>query len=81
LDGVCLTITDEVIPEIAKRTVETKAGTRALRSFLQDIMPDVIYSIPRDDRISEVVISKDVFDEKEKPQFIMKEQIFRLSLP
>jgi ATP-dependent Clp protease ATP-binding subunit ClpX len=73
LDGVRLTIADDVIPEIAKRAVEMKTGARALRSLLEDMMLDIMYRVPQNDKISEVIISKDVFGKKAEPTFVMEE--------
>jgi ATP-dependent Clp protease ATP-binding subunit ClpX len=73
LDGVRLTIADDVIPEIAKQAVKMKTGARALRSLLENMMLDIMYKVPQNDKISEVIISKDVFNKKCEPTFVTKE--------
>lgn len=75
LDGVRLTIADDVIPEIAKRAVEMKTGARALRSLLENMMLDIMYKVPQNDKISEVIVSKDVFNKKSEPEFVMGNNI------
>jgi ATP-dependent Clp protease ATP-binding subunit ClpX len=73
LDGVRLTIVDDVIPEIAKQAVKMKTGARALRSLLENMMLDIMYKVPQNDKISEVIISKDAFNKKCEPTFVTKE--------
>jgi ATP-dependent Clp protease ATP-binding subunit ClpX len=73
LDGVRLTIADDVIPEIAKQAVKMKTGARALRSLLENMMLDIMYKVPQNDKISEVIISKDVCNKKCEPTFVTEE--------
>ncbi|MDR2603273.1 MAG: ATP-dependent Clp protease ATP-binding subunit ClpX [Puniceicoccales bacterium] len=73
LDGVRLTIADDVIPEIARQAVKMKTGARALRSLLENMMLDIMYKVPQNDKISEVIISKDVYNKKCEPIFVMEE--------
>jgi ATP-dependent Clp protease ATP-binding subunit ClpX len=72
LDGVELTVAPGVVPEIAKRAIEMKTGARALRSILEGMMLDVMYKVPQDDSISEVVLDMDVLTKKSSPKFIAK---------
>jgi ATP-dependent protease Clp ATPase subunit len=38
------------------------------------MMLDIMYKVPQNDKISEVIISKDVFNKKCEPTLVMKEQ-------
>jgi ATP-dependent Clp protease ATP-binding subunit ClpX len=75
LDGVKLTITDEVVLEITKRAVEMKTGARALRSILEGMMLDIMYNVPQNKKIFEVIFDKDSFDKKSDPKFLMREDV------
>jgi ATP-dependent Clp protease ATP-binding subunit ClpX len=79
LDGVKLTIAPDVVSEIAKRAIEMKTGARALRSILEGMMLDIMYKIPQDDDISEVIFDRDSFDKKSEPKFIMGRKFQRRS--
>ncbi len=59
LDGVELEFTDEVAELIAKKAYELKTGARGLRSIVEGIMQEYMYSVPSDPEIKTLVISKD----------------------
>ncbi|MDR2603391.1 MAG: hypothetical protein LBC11_02425 [Puniceicoccales bacterium] len=50
-----------------------KTGARALRSLLENMMLDIMYKVPQNDKISEVIISKDVYNKQCEPTFVTKE--------
>jgi len=56
MDGVKLTFTPDAVKAIAQKAIALKTGARALRSIMENLMLDVMYEIPHDDAISEVVI-------------------------
>ncbi len=59
MDHVDLSFEDEAVEEIAKKAMERKTGARGLRSILENIMMDVMYTIPSDDSIVKCTITKD----------------------
>lgn len=40
-------------------------GARALRAIIEEFMLDIMYEIPKDDNIGEVVITKEYIEEPE----------------
>ena len=60
MDDVTLTVTDEAYQEIAKKAIERKTGARGLRSIMENLLLDVMYTLPAKKDIKEVVIDKDV---------------------
>ncbi|MBO7243672.1 MAG: ATP-dependent Clp protease ATP-binding subunit ClpX [Alphaproteobacteria bacterium] len=72
MDEVTLTVTDEAYQEIAKKAIERKTGARGLRSIMENLLLDVMYTLPEKKDIKEVVIDKDVVLGKKKPKFIKK---------
>lgn len=56
MDGVKLSFTPDAVKAIAEKAVVLKTGARALRSIMEGLMLDVMYEIPHDSGISEVVI-------------------------
>ncbi|MDF1561959.1 MAG: ATP-dependent Clp protease ATP-binding subunit ClpX [Deltaproteobacteria bacterium] len=67
LDGVQLKFTDEALRAVAEEAITNKAGARGLRAVLERAMLDVMYDIPSNRRIREVVINEDVIRKREEP--------------
>lgn len=63
LDGVDLTFDAEAIEAIADKALERKTGARGLRAIMENVMLDLMYTIPSADDISEVIITKDMVEE------------------
>lgn len=59
LDGVKLTFDDAAVEAIADKAVKRKTGARGLRSIIEETMTDVMFRVPSDESISEVVITKE----------------------
>ena len=71
LDNVELEFTDKALKAIANKAIERKTGARGLRSIIEDIMTEIMFEIPSNDRISKVVITEPTITEKEKPEIQM----------
>ena len=60
LEGVKLRFTDEAVRQIAKKAMEFGTGARALRSIMESIMLDVMYSLPdKGGKVREIEIGPD----------------------
>lgn len=69
IDGANLKFDDEALIEIATLAIERKTGARGLRSIMEEVMIDLMYELP-DLNGYDVVISKDVVKNGEKPILI-----------
>jgi ATP-dependent Clp protease ATP-binding subunit ClpX len=67
LEKVNLKFTDGAMVAIAKEALKRKTGARGLRSILENAMLDVMYEIPSQDRVKEVVINEDVVLNRARP--------------
>ena len=47
---------------IAKKAMEKDTGARALRAIIEEFMLDIMYEIPKDDNIGEVIITKEYIE-------------------
>ncbi len=74
MDGVNLKFTPEALTSIARQALKHKAGARGLRAILEGAMLDIMYEIPSQPNIKEVVISEEVILRKEKPLMLMHKQ-------
>jgi len=67
MEGVDLTFTDEALCAIAQKALEKKTGARGLRSIIESSMLDVMYDIPSNTSIKEVIITPDVVNGAQAP--------------
>ena len=52
---------------IANEALERKSGARGLRAIMEAMMLDIMYDIPSEPNIKEVVISEEVITNHEHP--------------
>jgi ATP-dependent Clp protease ATP-binding subunit ClpX len=67
MEGVTLKFTDGALAAIAGEAMKRKTGARGLRSILENAMLDVMYEIPSQDRVKEVVFSEEVILQNAQP--------------
>jgi len=67
MEGVHLRFTDGALAAIAREALKRKSGARGLRAILENIMLDVMYDIPSQPNIKEVLISEEVVTNQEQP--------------
>lgn len=67
MENVHLKFTDGALVAIAKEALGRKTGARGLRSILENAMLDVMYDIPSQDRVKEVVLNEEVITKGAEP--------------
>jgi ATP-dependent Clp protease ATP-binding subunit ClpX len=67
MEGVELTFTEESLKAIAHKALEKRTGARGLRSIIESCMLDVMYDIPSNTSIKEVIITPDVVNGQQAP--------------
>ena len=72
-DGVKLTVEDDAVREIAQTAIRLKTGARGLRTIIEGIMTEVMYKIPSEDNVEEVVITKECLTDGKQPTIIYKQ--------
>jgi ATP-dependent Clp protease ATP-binding subunit ClpX len=70
MENVQLRFTEGALLAVAKQAIERKAGARGLRAILESIMLEVMYEVPSDPDIKEVIISEDTVAKGEKPLIV-----------
>lgn len=58
LDEVKLEFEDDALRAIAEKAMKKDTGARALRAIIEEFMLDIMYEIPKDDNIGEVLITR-----------------------
>ena len=71
IDNVELDFTDKALEAIAEKAIERKTGARGLRSIIEDVMTEIMFEIPSDERINKVVITEPTINKKERPEIQM----------
>ena len=64
-EGVKVTWTDEAAAEIAREALQRKVGARGLRMILEELMLDVMYNVPGNKKIKELVITDEMVRTRE----------------
>ncbi|MBQ6386174.1 MAG: ATP-dependent Clp protease ATP-binding subunit ClpX [Lachnospiraceae bacterium] len=72
MDEVRLVFEEEALRSIAKRALDRDTGARALRSIIEEFMLDIMYEIPKDSNIGEVVITKEYVEHTGGPRIVMR---------
>ena len=71
LDNVELEFTQEALKAIAQKAIARKTGARGLRSIIEDVMTDIMFDIPSNERINKVIITETTINSGEKPEVKM----------
>ena len=72
LDNVKLEFEDGALEAIAEKALEKKTGARALRAIIEEIMLDIMYEIPKDDKIGKVTITREYVEHKGGPKITLR---------
>jgi ATP-dependent Clp protease ATP-binding subunit ClpX len=59
-EGVKVTWTDEAVRGIAHEALQRKVGARGLRMILEELMLDLMYHVPGNKRVKELVITEEM---------------------
>ncbi len=70
MEDVKLTFTDEALVAIAEKAIDRKTGARGLRSILEGLLMNTMFDVPGDKNLEEVIISKEVVNDGEKPAMV-----------
>ena len=74
MDGVQLKFTPDALSAIAREALKQKAGARGLRSILERAMLDIMYEIPSEESVKEVVVNEEVVMSREKPLVLYEKE-------
>lgn len=67
LDGVELEFEEEALKEIAKKSFNRKIGARGLRAIMESVMMDSMYTIPSNNKVTKLIITKEAVLGNDKP--------------
>jgi ATP-dependent Clp protease ATP-binding subunit ClpX len=67
MEDVQLRFSDVALKAIAQKAIERKSGARGLRAILEEIMLEVMYEVPSEPDVKEIIVSDDTVAKGEKP--------------
>ncbi len=70
MENVHLKFAQGALRAIAREALKRKSGARGLRAIMETIMVDLMYDIPSQPNIKEVMISEEVVTQKEQPLLV-----------
>jgi len=74
MDGVKLTFSEKALKAVANQALKRNAGARGLRAILEHAMLDIMYDIPSQRGVKEVVVSEDTILKGEKPLVVYEKE-------
>ena len=77
LDGVDLEFTPDAIEAIAVMALQRGIGARGLRSILEEILLNVMYHVPSDEQVAQVLVDADVVSQGGAPRLVSRAELSR----
>jgi ATP-dependent Clp protease ATP-binding subunit ClpX len=74
MEGTKLTFTEDALKSVANRAILRKTGARGLRSIMESILLTTMFDLPGLDEVEEVVVNKEVAENRAQPLFIYGER-------
>jgi ATP-dependent Clp protease ATP-binding subunit ClpX len=74
MNNVRLTFNEGALKKIAKRSIKRKTGARGLRSILESVLLNAMYDLPKEENLTEIVVSAEAVDGKADPLRIYADQ-------
>jgi ATP-dependent protease HslVU (ClpYQ) ATPase subunit len=71
-EGANLRFTDDALEGVAQQAIERKIGARGLRMILEELMLDMMFMLPSQSEVKEVVVTRDVVLNKSNPLIVME---------
>ncbi len=74
MEGVNLTFSDGALRAVSREAMRRKSGARGLRSILESVMLDIMYDVPNQENIREVVVNEEVITVGEPPLVVYEKK-------
>ena len=75
MEDVKLTFTPEALDAIADKAMQRKTGARGLRSIVEEVLLDVMFDLPSQTDIVEVIINADCVTDKKQPELVKGKRV------
>ena len=72
VENVTLKFTEDALEAIAEEALKRNVGARGLKIIIEELMLEIMYTIPSEHSISECVITREVVDNRSQPITLYK---------
>ena len=70
MEDVRLSFSEGALETVATKAIDRKTGARGLRSIMENILLDTMFELPGLDSVEEIVINREVVENRAKPLYI-----------
>ena len=70
MDDVELIFEHEALEAIVDKAIERKTGARGLRSIIEEIMRDIMFDIPSNEKIEQCIVTRETVVDNQEPRII-----------
>jgi ATP-dependent Clp protease ATP-binding subunit ClpX len=74
IENVKLSFSDGALRAVAREALRRNSGARGLRSILESVMLDIMYEIPSQNNVREIVINEEVITGREQPLVVYEKK-------
>ncbi len=74
MDGVKIKFRKGALQAVAREALKRNAGARGLRAIMEHAMLDIMYDVPSQTGIQEVIVNEDVIVKGEKPMIVYEKE-------
>ncbi len=74
MENVELEFTDDSLEAIADKAIKRKTGARGLRSIIENLLLDTMFTLPSNKNIQKVIVNRDVIEHDKSPIIIYQEK-------
>ncbi len=74
MEGVEIDFREDGLKAVAERAMERKTGARGLRSILENVLLDSMYSIPSEKNVAKIVVDESVISGESEPLLVYESQ-------
>ena len=74
MDGVKLSFSDKALKAVAAQALKRNAGARGLRAILEHAMLDIMYEVPSQRGVKEVLVSEETILKGDKPLVVYEKE-------
>lgn len=79
IDGVDLCFEDDAILEIASLAIKNKTGARGLRSQIEYLLKESMFTIPSKKEVNKVIVTSDNVKNNTSPNYLLGDRVFNNS--
>ena len=72
MDDVELEFEDDALGRIAEKALEQKTGARGLRGVIEGILTPIMFSVPSEENVEKVIITRSCVDGEGEPELVRK---------